>query len=108
MRDIFSFFEKPKDPLSFSAIRIWSRTSEAPMQRWMPLDWTTNGLLRYWTKSASTFPFRESRNCPASDRSRGSSLAMYSVQVPLLLSVRQGSMNVCSLQETGLNAGVCR
>ena len=22
MRDIFSFFEKPKDPLSFSAIRI--------------------------------------------------------------------------------------
>jgi DNA-directed RNA polymerase subunit beta' len=22
MRDIFSFFEKPKDPLSFSAMRI--------------------------------------------------------------------------------------
>ena len=33
MRDIFSFFEKPKDPLSFSAIRI-SLASPEKIREW--------------------------------------------------------------------------
>src|SRR2546423_9284379 len=33
MRDIFSFFEKPKDPLSFSAIRIW-RGAPEKIRQW--------------------------------------------------------------------------
>ena len=33
MRDIFSFFEKPKDPLSFSAIRI-SLASPDKIREW--------------------------------------------------------------------------
>jgi DNA-directed RNA polymerase subunit beta' len=33
MRDIFSFFEKPKDPLSFNAIRI-SLASPEKIREW--------------------------------------------------------------------------
>jgi DNA-directed RNA polymerase subunit beta' len=33
MKDIFSFFEKPKDPLSFSAIRI-SLASPEKIRQW--------------------------------------------------------------------------
>jgi DNA-directed RNA polymerase subunit beta' len=33
MRDIFSFFEKPKDPLSFSAMRI-SLASPEKIREW--------------------------------------------------------------------------
>ena len=45
MRDIFSFYEKPKDPLSFNAIRI-SLASPEKIREW------SHGCLLYTSDAA--------------------------------------------------------
>ncbi|MCP4678049.1 MAG: DNA-directed RNA polymerase subunit beta', partial [Deltaproteobacteria bacterium] len=58
MKDIFSFFDKPKDPLSFSAIRISLASSE------QILDWSHGEVKKPETINYRTFkPEREGLFC---------------------------------------------
>ena len=52
MRDIFSFFEKPKDPLSFSAMRI-SLASPEKIREWSNGEVKKPETINYRTSSRS-------------------------------------------------------
>src|SRR4051812_24999230 len=59
MRDIFSFFEKPKDPLSFSAIRI-SLASPEKIREWSHGEVKKSETINYRTFK----PERDGLFCP--------------------------------------------